>query len=440
MKQISIEPRFFIALGVLIGCFITAFMLPGLIVISYIGLAILLVAAFLDLFLLFRIKEGLSASRVLPARFSNGDPNPIHINLKSQYKFPLKLRVIDEVPVQFQWRNMNMELRLGAGEKKRVSYYLRPVKRGEYEFGQLIILATSSLGFISRIFIFPDSQTIAVYPSYLQLKKYQLLAISNRLTEVGVKSIRRLGQSTEFEQIKEYVRGDDYRTINWKATARSNKLMVNQYMDERSQQIFCLIDKSRAMQMPFEGMSLLDYSINASLILANIAMNRHDKSGLITFSKQIDQYLPAGKDPRHMRNIQEVLYRQETEFQEADYERLYAFVSRRISHRSLLVLFTNFESQSAMRRQLPYLQRLARQHLLLVVFFENTELSDLLHSRPENTEEIYIKAVGEQFSLDKKLIVKELERHGIQAILTPPAELTVNAINRYLEIKARSMI
>lgn len=440
MKQISIEPRFFIALGILIGCFITAFLLPWLIVGCYISLAVLLVALFLDALLLFNAREGLQASRVLAARFSNGDPNPVHIDLQSRYKFPLSLRVMDEVPVQFQWRNMNIEMRLDAGESHRITYSLQPVKRGEYEFGKLIVLTKSPIGFISRIFAFPNAQTIAVYPSYLQLKKYQLLAISNRLTEVGVKSIRRLGHSTEFEQIKEYVRGDDYRTINWKATARSNKLMVNQYMDERSQQIFCLIDKSRAMKMPFEGMTLLDYSINASLILANIAMNRHDKSGLITFSRQIDQYLPAGKDPRHMRNIQEVLYRQETEFLESDYERLYAFVSRRISHRSLLVLFTNFESQSAMRRQLPYLQRLAKQHLLLVVFFENTELSELLHSRPENTEEIYIKAVGEQFALDKKLIVKELERHGIQAILTPPAELTVNAINRYLEIKARSMI
>lgn len=440
MKQISIEPRFFIALGILIGCFITAFLLPGILVFCYMGLAVLLVATFLDLFLLFRVKNGLSANRVSSARFSNGDPNPVHIDLESQYKFPLTLKVIDEVPLQFQWRNMKIELTLGAGKSERVSYYLRPVKRGEYEFGHLIVLTTSSLGFISRIFTFSDSQTVAVYPSYLQLKKYQLLAISNRLTEVGVKSIRRLGHSTEFEQIKEYVRGDDYRTVNWKATARSNKLMVNQYMDERSQQVYCLIDKSRAMQMPFEGMTLLDYSINASLILANIAMNRHDKSGLITFSKQIDQYLPANKAPRHMRNIQEVLYRQETEFLEANYERLYAFVSRRISHRSLLVLFTNFESQSAMRRQLPYLQRLAKQHLLLVVLFENTELSGLLRSRPANTEGIYIKAVGEQFALDKKLIVKELERHGIQAILTPPAELTVNAINRYLEIKARSMI
>lgn len=440
MKQISIEPRFFIALGILIGCFMTAFLLPWLIVVSYAGLAILMVALSLDILLLFRAKNGLSAERILSPRFSNGDANPVHIDVTSRYKFPLNLTVIDEVPEQFQWRDMKILLRLDAGSSERVSYSLRPVKRGEYEFGQLIVLATTSLGFVSRIFSFSEAHSVAVYPSYLQLKKYQLLAISNRLTEVGVKSIRKLGHSTEFEQIKEYVRGDDYRTINWKATARSNKLMVNQYMDERSQQIYCLIDKSRAMQMPFEGMTLLDYSINASLILANIAMTRHDKSGIITFSKQIDQFLPAGKDPRHMRNIQEVLYRQETQFQEADYERLYAFVSRRLSHRSLLVLFTNFESQTAMRRQLPYLQRLAKQHLLLVVFFENTELTELLDSRPMTTEDIYIKSIGEQFALDKKLIVKELERHGIQAILTPPAELTVNAINRYLEIKARSMI
>ena len=405
MNQISLGTRLFIALGICAGLFLVAYLLPWMLVPAYAVLATILTAAGVESYLLFRVNDGVTAQRDMTDRLSNGDENPVSLHLRSAYRFLTAITVIDEVPEQFQWRDMRANLEIGPGESEEVRYSLRPVTRGEYEFGQIILLVSSRLKFIRRIYRWGEPVAVAVYPAFLQMKKYQLLAASNRLTEIGVKPIRRLGHSTEFEQIKEYVRGDDYRTINWKATARSNKLMVNQYMDERSQQIYCLIDKSRVMKMPFEQMALLDYAINATLVLCNVAQNRHDKSGLLTFSKNIDQFLPAAKDPRHMRTLQEMLYKQETEFLEADLETVYSFVTRRIPHRSLLVLFTNFESQSAMRRQLPYLKRIARRHLLLVVFFENTELSDLLASRPGDMKGIYVKSIGEQFSLEKRLIV-----------------------------------
>ena len=135
----------------------------------------------------------------------------------------------------------------------------------------------------------------------------QLLAVSNRLQEAGVKRIRRLGHSMEFEQIKEYVRGDDYRTINWKATARKDGLMVNNYTDERSQQIYCLINKGRVMKMPFAGMTLLDYAINASLVLSNVALVKQDKAGLITFAENLDTFILADKKPTQMNLLLETL-------------------------------------------------------------------------------------------------------------------------------------
>ncbi len=440
MKQVFLHPRLFVFLGILIAAFLVAHLFSVMLPAAYIALSIFLVAIGLDAVLLFRLKQGVEARRLLPDRFSNGDSNPVTIRVQNRYRFSLRLTVIDEVPEQFQWRDMRNTIRLEPGETQQVKYRLRPVTRGEYTFGRLIVLARSPIRLLIRRYVHSETISIPVYPAFMEMQKYQLLAMSNRLTEAGIKPIRRLGHSSEFEQIKEYVRGDDYRTINWKATARSKKLMVNQYTDERSQQVYCLIDKSRVMKMPFEGMTLLDHSINATLVLTNIARSRHDKAGLITFARQIDQFLPAGNQPLHMRKIQELLYRQHTEFKESDYERLYAFVSRKIPHRSLMVLFTNFESQHAMRRQLPFLQRLAKQHLLLVVFFENTELTELLDESPHHTEGIYIKAIAEQFALEKKLIVKELLRHGIHSILTPPESLTANTINRYLEIKARSMI
>jgi uncharacterized protein (DUF58 family) len=272
------------------------------------------------------------------------------------------------------------------------------------------------------------------------MRKYELMAISNRLTEAGIKKIRRIGQNMEFELIKEYVRGDDFRTINWKATARKNHPMVNHYQDERSQQVYSLIDKGRVMQMPFNGLSLLDYAINATLVISNIAIKKSDKAGLLTFQDKIGSMVAAGKQSKQMSHIMEVLYNQKTAYRETDFSALHNHVRRKITQRSLLLLFTNFESIYSLQRQLPYLQSINNQHLLVVIFFENTEMRSLLTKPAEDLQEIYYKAIAEKFSYDKRLIVKELNRHGIQAMLTPPEHLTVNTINKYLELKSRGMI
>ncbi|MEO0898518.1 MAG: DUF58 domain-containing protein [Bacteroidota bacterium] len=438
-KSIYLPVSFFILLMVNAGLFILAFLIPELLLLAKVVLLVTIFFALLDLFLLYFWRDGLSGKRNTPDKLSNGDENPIELIFDNQYPYAIKLRVIDEVPFQFQLREEAVELEIGVGETASRTYGLRPLERGEYDFGAVNAYVSGPLRLVKRKYEFDEGQMVPCYPSYVQMRKYQLMAISNRLNEFGVKQIRRLGHTTEFEQIKNYVRGDDYRTINWKATARAGKLMVNQYMDERSQPVYCLIDKSRLMQMPFEGLSLLDYAINASLVLSNIALYKQDRVGLITFCEKLDNFLPASSRPVQMNRIIESLYKQDTDFLEADYERLYAVVRRKLSGRSLLILYTNFESLSSLKRQLPYLQSIAKLHLLVVVFFENTELSGLLESRPKDLKEVYIKTIGEDFAFKKRQIAKELEKHGIISILTPPSSLTVDTLNKYLELKARGM-
>jgi uncharacterized protein (DUF58 family) len=216
--------------------------------------------------------------------------------------------------------------------------------------------------------------------------------------------------------------------------------MVNQFQDEKSQEVYCLIDMGRSMKMPFNGMSLLDYAINATLVIANTANQKQDKAGLITFSKEIQATVPANSQRPHILKIMQVLYNQSTNFQEPNFELLYGTVKRKIRQRSLLLLFTNFESLDSMKRQLPYLQGLARNHLLVVVFFSNSEIPKLLKGNSKNIEDIYIKTIGEKFIYDKKQIVHELEKNGIHAVLTKPEHLTINTLNKYLELKARGLI
>jgi uncharacterized protein (DUF58 family) len=293
-----------------------------------------------------------------------------------------------------------------------------------------------------RRIVAADAVKVACYPSYIQLRKFQLLAATDKLSEIGVKQIRKIGHSLEFENIKEYVRGDDYRTINWKASARSGgtALMANNYTDEKSQPVYCIINAGRVMKLPFEGLSLLDYAINASLVLSHVSLHRHDKAGLISYGDKWLHFLPAERKTLQMNSILHQLYNLETNFLESDIEKLYVSVINRVSTRSLLVYFTNYEAMTSLERDLPYLRMLNRRHLLLVVFFENTELREMAAQHAGTVEKVYSKIVAEKFIYEKRQIVKELQKHGILSILTTPQNLTVNVINKYLEVKARQLL
>jgi uncharacterized protein (DUF58 family) len=440
LKFLHLNNRLFQVVGVLVLLFIVAYVWGDHIIVPKALFLVFLACLLTDLILLFRVRTGLQGERIAADKLSNGDENEITLNFQSYYIFPIQLRVFDELPHQFQKRDLEFNFNLRAGAPKTLRYYVRPVKRGEYSFGVVNALVSSPIAFFARRFRFSNDKLVPVYPSYLQMRKYELMAIHNRLTETGIKKIRKIGNNQEFELIKEYVMGDDIRTINWKATARKASLMVNHYQDERSQQVYSLIDKGRVMQMPFNGMSLLDYAINTTLVISNIALKKFDKAGLITFQDKIGTMLPAGRKNNQMAHILEVLYNQKTAYRETDYSVVHTFVRQKISHRSLLLLFTNFETLSSMERQLPYLKSLALRHVVVVIFFENTEIKSLLDTPAETVKEIYLKAVAEKFSYEKKLIVKELKRHGIYAVLTAPEKLSINTINMYLELKARGTI
>jgi uncharacterized protein (DUF58 family) len=350
------------------------------------------------------------------------------------------LEIIEELPFQFQKRDFKMKRNIQSGESIHLHYDLWPVERGEYQFGRTLVYISTAIGLIQRRTVAENSLTIPTYPSFKKMQRFSLMAISNRLTEIGVKQIRKMGHSSEFEQIKEYVKGDDFRTVNWKASARKSQLMVNNYTDEKSQQIYCIINKGRVMKMPFEGLSLLDHAINASLVLTNVALSKKDKAGLITFSNKANTFLPADSKPTQMNFILENLYKQETTYLESDFEKLYALIRTRITHRSLLVLFTNFETYSAMEREIPFIKKIAAHHLLMVVFFENTEVKKLLETNANTIEQVYTKTIAEKFIFEKKKIVKELNNNGILTLLTTPQDLTINTVNRYLELKMRRAI
>ena len=440
IRNIYIHQRFFVYLSIISGLFLVSYWVPLLYSVTWIFVTIILVFFFSDIYMLFSAKKGINARRILTEKFSNSDENPVSITVKNNYKFNIEAKIIDELPNQFQKRDFEHIVNLKAIENYNFEYEVTPVERGEYHFGNLNIYVSSPLKIVARRFQFQENEMVAVYPSYIQMKKYEFLAMSNRLTEFGLKKIRRIGHTLEFEQIKNYIAGDDVRTINWKATAKRSQLMVNQYQDEKSQPIYSIIDLGRVMKMPFEELKLLDYAINSALAFSNIALRKNDKAGLITFAKKVDTIVAASNKKTHLNIINEALYNVTTKFTDADFGYLYAVIKRKITQRSLLILYTNFEHISSLKRQLPFLKAISKHHLLVVVFFENTELDTLIQENAEDIQTIYHKTIAEKFAYEKRLIVKELERNGIYGILTKPKNLTINVINKYLEFKAKGFI
>lgn len=440
IKSLYLNNFFFYVLMGIIGLFVCAFIFPKIYNAVWFGVLILITFLILDIMLLYLTKIGFAAERITPEKLSNGDLNPITLVLKNHYTFPVSIKIIDEIPFQFQVRDFKLIKSIKASEQKEVGYDLRPTERGEYYFGYLNIYVSSPLKLISRRFTFDNEQMVPTYPSYIQLRKYDLLAFSNNLFQYGIKKIRRIGHTMEFEQIKEYVQGDDLRTLNWKATAKKNALMVNQFQDEKSQSVYMAIDKGRVMQMPFDGLSLLDYAINSTLVLSNVILKKQDKAGLFSFSKKVENRVFAEKRGSQMQKILETLYNIKTDFFESDYSRLYVDIKKNINQRSLIILYTNFETMDGLNRQLPYLKAIAKSHLLVVVFFSNTELNTIINKKTTTVQEIYDKIIAEKFMFEKRLIVSELKKYGIHSVLTQPENLTLDAINKYLEIKSRGIL
>jgi len=439
-RQLYINNFFFYLLIGIIVLFCCAFIFP--VVYSAVWYLLLMLGVFfiLDILILFSSKSGIEAERTTPEKLSNGDENPILVSVKNFYTFSIFVKVIDEIPFQFQVRNFEIRRKMKNASQDEFKYQLRPTERGEYFFGNLNVYVSSPLRLVSKRYRFNKDQMVPTYPSYIQLRKYDLIAFSNNLFQYGVKKIRRIGHTMEFEQIKEYVHGDDIRTLNWKATAKKNSLMVNQFQDEKSQNIYMVIDTGRVMKMPFNGMSLLDYAINATLVLSNVILKKQDKAGMFSFSKKVENRVVAEKRTSQMQKILESLYNIKTNFFESDYSRLYVDIKKNINQRSLIILYTNFETMDGLHRQLPYMKGIAKNHLLVVVFFQNTELYQITNKKSDTIQEVYDKAIAEKFIFEKKLIVTELKKYGIHSVLTQPENLTLDTINKYLEIKARGIL
>lgn len=440
IKNTFLTRRFFYVWSLSILLFIISFSFDFIFPLAKLILLLLAAFTFLDFLLVQLFENNILCNRVTPHVLPLGDEQHISIYIKNNRNTLAKIEVVDELPEEFQKRDFIFRFNLSSNEEKTLTYNVRPLTRGAYKFGNCNIFVSTLLGLIQHKIIFHLETTTPVFPSSVQVKKHELLLFNRLHTFQGVKKMRKIGHSYEFEQIKNYTDGDDIRTINWKATGRRNQLMINQFGDEKSQQVYSILDKSRAMEMPFNGLSLLDYAVNTTLVISNTAIHKDDKAGILTFNEKIGSFVKANKKPGQLKRISEILYKEEESNLEANYELLFNAVSRFIKQRSLIILYTNFESYYTLERYLPVLRKINRSHLLLVVVFKNTEIEKYSYEIARDTLDIYHKTIGKKFLSEKEMMVKELAKYGIQSILTAPQDLSTLTINKYLEFKAKGWI
>ena len=425
------------------GCvllFLLSFSFPALLVVAKLSLVLIIFITGLDYWLLRQHANHIDLSREVNPRLSLSDSSAINYKVENNYNRSIHIEIIDELPPQLQKRDFSAVMTLPPNEINSFHYILRPVTRGQYLFGHLqAFISNPYISFLDRRITFSQSHEVAVIPSVEQMKKYELQVFSKTASLSGIRRVRRIGENDEFEHIRSYAQGDNIKAINWKATSRKNQLMLNQFQDTRSQMVYCIIDKGRSMKMPFNELTLLDYAINSSLAVSNIILKNYDKAGLISYSDSLDTFVKSDASPNQIEKIANKLFNETTSFKESNTELLFYSLRKYVTRRSILILFTNFETEYDLERNLKYLRAINKKHLLIVISFINSEIEDATLDTCHTTSDIYYNTIARKALVDKQKVIQKLQLNNIQTILTRPKDLSLDAINKYLEIKAKRL-
>ena len=326
------------------------------------------------------------------------------------------------------------------GEGALFAYQVRPPRRGDYQFGDLHLRWRSPLGLVRRQAAFPARAAVRVYPNLVDIRKYDLLLRNNRLWELGLRNARIYGHGTEFERLRDYQPDDDFRRIDWKATARRGKPVSVEYETERSQNIVTLLDVGRMMRSPVGDVAKLDYAINAVLLLAYVAAQKGDKVGLLTFADSVRTWVAPRSGKVQFQRMLEQLYAVEGQAIEADYAAALGFFSLKQSRRSMAIVFTDLAGSVGTEVLAAQLGRLRRRHLTLLVTIGDPTVQRLARQPISGSSSLYQRVVAEQLLDERSLALDELRKRGVLTLDVPADELSIAVINRYLELKARALI
>lgn len=448
--------RFFYILFILAAVSTLGLIADVFLIVAKIGIAAFALASVADIIILLITK--LKGERIIAQKLDLGETNPVRLDITVVRGWVKQAYYIDELPTEFYCTDdskpLNITKKDSYQENKNLfltaEYTLYPCQRGEYHLGRLLVFATF-LGLVERRFtIEKKGRAIDVYPAFSRLREKDQQVRSYRDITTGVHKRQQPANQTEFKDIREYVPGDDIRTVNWKATARAGKTMVNNYEDERSQHVINIIDCGRPMHRTFNNLTLQDYAINASLLLTYSALSiEGDSVGLITYGPSATDYLPSRPGKKQLNTVMRHLYALRTDYGEGDLEELCLLIDRNVQRRSLMVLHTDYTHIAALERHISYLQRISRRHNLVVVIYLDNELKSVSErkygasegnkNKATQSSTYYVESsIASGLMLQKQAIVDRLQQNGINCILTPPENVSFAVLRKYIELKARN--
>ena len=384
--------------------------------------------------------EQFQVSREHDIKLSLGVFNAIKLRIHNLQRRSVSLQIRDEAPDAFEIDKRILETTIAPRGTWEAAYHIRPLRRGDYLFGKINLRWRAPLGLVVRHGALREETPVKVYPNLLDIRRYDLLLQKNRLQEIGLRNARLFGQGTEFERLRDYVSDDDFRRINWKATARRHSPVTVEYQTERSQNIVLAIDVGRMMQSPIRRIAKLDYIINAVLLFGYVATGLGDKIGLMTFADTASHYLSPRAGRGQFYRMLETLYAIEAQPVEPDYRRALSYLATRQRKRSLIVLFTDWTGGVSMNSLVSNLAVLAKRSLPLVVTISDPDVVQASQQVPQDTLSMYEREAAASLLDERELALETLHRHGVLTLDVPANQLSIAVINRYLELKATSRL
>lgn len=440
MKILSITKRFvfLLALGivVLVGSLFIGNSLTIFVVYNLICFILLLIDYFIS-----PKAEDIEVVRSENDKLSIFEKEVISFIVYNKSEYRINIELIDEIPeFHFEAENKIMKGSIAPAKKDTFQYTVIPTKRGAYEFKSVHVRYEGRLKLCKKQYKIPLNKEYKVYPNLKNLRKYKLNLANNRNLRQGQRSMQMLGKGTSFESLREYVVGDEYRKINWKATARENKPIVNQYEPEKNQHVYLFVDTGRPMSYTVRGLRKLDLAVNTALVLSDIVNQNGDQSALLLFNKEVSNMIAPGKGIRHRNKMMESLYHIDYTNETSNYDDAFYYFKKKERHRSIIFIFTDFETLEEAENMLKVLPIISKNNLVVIILIKNESLEEIGAQRVKNQKQIFDKGVALELLDERKRIINLLNKRGVLCTECPSEKLELTVINKYIQIKNKSYI
>ncbi|MCM8710297.1 DUF58 domain-containing protein [Clostridium sp. SYSU_GA19001] len=418
-----------LTLSVFLGVYLSFFIIYNLIC------AVLLI---IDYFISPK-ENSIEIERIGDEKLSIYENEAVSFSVYNKNDFEIYVELKDEMPeFHFKASEKIMKGKVPPHEKREFYYIVVPKKRGAFVFKNVHVRYEGKLKLCMKMFKVKLERDYKVYPNIKNLRKYRLTITNNRNLRDGQRNLKMLGKGTSFESLREYVTGDEYRKINWKATARGQRPIVNQYEPEKNQHVYIFVDSGRPMSYTVRGNRKLDLAINTALVLSEVVNQNGDKSALLLFNTKVNSMIMPGKGAGHRNTILETLYHIESTNLTSNYDEAFYYFKRNERHRSIIFLFTDFETVEEAESMLKVLPIISKNNLIIIIVIKNESVERIASDKINNTEDLFNKGVALELLNERKKIISLLNKRGVLCIECEAEKLEYTAVNKYIQVKNKS--